>query len=109
MTEPTDDLAAQPVVSLIEWPAHDLDLGAARRLAAETAAQYERIPGLFEWRFFGDFETGSHFYLQVWQEGAALDAYAANEAMFRIRTIAEPYVAGRPSRRVLVDYTPPRR
>lgn len=108
MQDVTDnDFAGQPVVSLVEWPAEDMDLVAARRLAAETVELYRRIPGLIDARFFGDFETGVHFYLQVWENRAALDAYAANEAMFAIRTVAEPYTAGRPTRRVLVDYTPP--
>lgn len=103
-----DALAVQPVVSLVEWPTTGLDLASARRLAAETMERYRRIPGLLDARFFGDFESGSHVYLQVWRDRAALDAYAANEAMFEVRTIAAPYVAGRPSRRILVDYTPER-
>ncbi len=104
---PSDDaMAGQPVVSLVEWPTKGLDLDAARRLAAETMEQYRRIPGMLGARFFGDFEAGTHLYLQVWRDRAALDAYAANEAMFAIRTIAAPYMAGRPTRRILVDYTP---
>jgi quinol monooxygenase YgiN len=102
-----DDAQRQPVVSLVEWPAKDLTLEEAREIAAETGPILRRIPGLIECRFFGDFETGTHYYLQVWESRAALDAFAASESMFRIRRIAAPSVSGRPSRRVLVDYTDP--
>ncbi len=94
-----------PVVSLVEWHAPTLRPADARRLAEETAAEFRRIPGAVEIRFFGDFESGTHYYLQVWESRAALDAYAASEEMFRIRDAAAPYVAGRPSRRILADYS----
>jgi len=97
---------AGAVVALIEWRAPSMTPDDARRLADETAAAFRRVPGLVEIRFFGDFETGSHFYFQVWESRAAFDAYMAGEAMFRIRDAAAPYVEGRPSRRVLADYTP---
>ena len=100
-----DDLDPQPLVTLVEWPAAGLTLADAQRVAAETSAAFARIPGLLEFRFFGDFETGTHYYLQVWRDREALDAYAASEAMFRIREIAAPFVTGRPSRRILVDYS----
>lgn len=74
-------------------------------LAADTIAAFQHIPGLIEIRFFGDFETGIHYYLQVWRDRAALDAYMASESMFKIREIAEPYLDGRPSRKLLVDYS----
>ena len=77
------------------------------RVAAETSAAFRLVPGLLAFRFFGDFETGTHYYLQVWRDKAALDAYAASESMFRIREIAAPFVTGRPSRRIFVDYTDP--
>ena len=97
-----------PVVALVEWPAHDLDLDAAFRLAAESDKAFRRIPGLLEARFLGDFESGTHYYLLTWRDKAASDSYTQSEQMFSIRTIAEPYVAGKPSRRILVDYSPAR-
>ena len=103
-TDPT----AQPMVALVEWPAHDFDLAAARLLAAETERAFRRVPGLLDIRFFGDFARGVHYYLLTWTDQAAFDAYAQSEAMFANRSIAEPYVAGKPSRTVFVDYTPPR-
>jgi quinol monooxygenase YgiN len=99
------DHPAGPIVSLIEWQAPTLTPDDARRVAAETTAAFGRVPGLLEFRFFGDFETGTHYYLQVWQDQAALDAYAASESMFRIRDIAAPYTEGRPSRKILADYS----
>ena len=102
-----DDLDRQPILSLVEWPAEGLSLADARRVAADTSAAFRLVPGLLAFRFFGDFETGTHYYLQVWRDQAALDAYAASESMFRIREIAAPFVTGRPSRRMFVDYTDP--
>lgn len=98
---------AGPVVSLIEWQAPSMTPDDARRLADETAAAFRRMPGLVEIRFFGDFESGTHYYFQVWESRAALDAYMAGEAMLRIRDAAAGFVVGRPSRRILADYTPP--
>ena len=95
------------VVSLIEWQAPSMTPGDARRLGEDTAAAFRRVPGLVEIRFFGDFESGTHYYFQVWESRAALDAYMAGEAMLRIRDAAAPHVVGRPSRRILADYTPP--
>jgi quinol monooxygenase YgiN len=102
-----DDLDRQPILSLVEWPAAGLGLADACRVAQETSAAFRMIPGLLDFRFFGDFEGGTHYYLQVWRDQAALDAYAASESMFRIREIAAPFVTGRPSRRLFVDYTAP--
>ena len=107
MTEPDDAATkAQPVIALIEWPTQGLDLAAARQLAVESGRLFRRVPGLLDVRFFGDFESGLHYYLQTWRDQASLDAYLASEAMFSNRKLAEPYVAGRPSRKVLVDYSP---
>jgi quinol monooxygenase YgiN len=99
------ETTAGPIVSLIEWQASALTPEDARRVAAETTTAFGRVPGLLEIRFFGDFETGTHYYLQVWQDRAALDAYAASESMFKIRDIAAPYTEGRPSRKILSDYS----
>jgi quinol monooxygenase YgiN len=100
-----DELEQQPIISLVEWPAAGLSLADAKQVAEETGAAFRRVPGLLEYRFFGDFESGTHFYLQVWRDRAALEAYAASESMFRIREIAAPFVTGRPSRRILIDYS----
>lgn len=102
---PVPGAADERIVSLIEWPAPNLSIDDARRVAAETGRALRRVPGLVDLLFFGDFETGRHFYLQVWESRAALDAYMASESMFRIRDIAAPFVGGPPSRRILVDYT----
>ena len=101
----TQDPAATRIVSLIEWPAPNLSIDDARRVAAETGRAFRHVPGLVDFRFFGDFETGRHVYFQVWESRAALDAYMASESMFRIREIAAPFVGGAPTRRVFVDYT----
>jgi len=98
--------AGQPVVALVEWPTKDLDLESARRLAVESDRLFRRVPGLLDARFFGDFEGGIHCYLLTWQDRAALDAYIGSEAMFSNRSLAEPHVAGRPSRRIFIDYSP---
>ena len=105
MTADPETASAGPIVSLIEWHSSSLTPEDARRVAAQTSAAFGRIPGLLEFRFFGDFETGTHYYLQVWQDQAALDNYAASESMFRIREIAAPFTEGRPSRKLLTDYS----
>ena len=105
MTADRDPTNREPIVSLIEWQSTSLTPDDARRLAAATTAAFSRIPGLLEYRFFGDFASGTHYYLQVWQDREALDAYMASESMFRIREIAAPFVEGRPTRRLLTDYS----
>jgi hypothetical protein len=92
-------------VTLVEWQAPRLDPESARTLAADTAAAFGRIPGLEGIRFFGDFESGRHFYLQTWTDRQALESYMASESMFRIREIAAPWVEGRPTRDIFDDYT----
>jgi quinol monooxygenase YgiN len=94
------------VTVLVEWPTKGLDLAAARTLARDTEARLRRVPGLIGARFFGDFESETHVYLLTWRDRAALDAYTASEEMFGVRSLAEPYVAGRPTRRIFVDYSP---
>ncbi len=94
-----------PVISLVEWHAPAMNPEAARRLAADTTEAFERIPGIIEIRFFGDFESGTHYYLQVWESREALDAYMSSESMFRIREIAQPFLTDRPSRRLFDDYS----
>jgi quinol monooxygenase YgiN len=95
-----------PILSIIEWDAPALSPDDARTLAERTARAFRLVPGLIDFRFYGNFETGRHAYLQVWRDQAALDAYAASESMLRIRDFAAPYVTGRPSRALYTDYTP---
>ena len=104
-TDPGSD-EAMPILSIIEWDAPSLDQRAARVLAERTAAAFRLVPGLLHYRFYGDFVSGRHAYLQVWQDQASLDAYAASESMLRIRDFAAPYVEGRPRRTLFSDYTP---
>lgn len=103
------DAPAGPVISLVEWRSATITRSEARRLAADTAAALRNVRGLIEIRFFGDFESGIHYYLQVWEDRGALDAFMASESMFRVREIATPFVTGRPARRILEDYTGPGR
>jgi quinol monooxygenase YgiN len=100
------EAAELPILSIIEWQAPSMSVAQARELAERTALAFRMVPGMLTFRFFGDFETGRHVYLQVWENREALDAYAASESMFRIREIAAPYVQGRPSRELFADYTP---
>lgn len=106
MSDPTTTPGgSERIVSLIEWPAPSLTIEDAQRVASETGQALRHVPGLLECRFFGDFESGRHFYFQVWASRAALDAYMAGESMFRIREVAAPFVGGPPSRSMFVDYT----
>lgn len=104
--DPADPESALPILSLIEWQAPTMTVDQARDLAERTAVAFRLVPGLLAFRFFGDFASGRHVYLQVWSDRAAFEAYAASESMFRIREIAAPYVSGRPSRELFADYTP---
>jgi quinol monooxygenase YgiN len=106
MAGPGSTTDALPILSIIEWHAPSLSVEDAHRLAERTTAAFRIVPGLLDFRFYGDFATGRHAYLQVWQDQAALDAYAASESMLRIREIAAPYVEGRPVRTLYTDYTP---
>lgn len=94
-----------PISTLVEWQAPRLKPDEARTIATKTVEMIGHFPGFVEGRFFGDFDSGTHYYLITWQDRAALDAYAASESMLGVRTLAGPYVEGRPSRKVLVDYT----
>lgn len=94
-----------PVISLVEWHAPGMTPDEAIELARRSTDAFEHIPGVVEVRFFGDFESGAHYYLQVWESREALDAYMTSESMFRVREIALPFLEGRPSRRLLIDYS----
>lgn len=93
------------VSTLVEWHAPTLMPDAARSLARDTIERIGRFPGFVEGRFFGDFQTGTHYYLLTWRDHAALDAYSASEQMTGVRELAGPYVEGRPTRKVLSDYS----
>lgn len=95
-----------PIVVLVEWQAPSLEPVEARRIAEASLARYREFDGFVDGRFFGDFESGAHFYVLTWRDRAAMDAYAASEAMLAVRSLASRYVEGRPSRRICLDYTP---
>ena len=101
----TPDANEGPISTLVEWHAPGLTPVDAQALAEQTIARIGHFPGFLEGRFFGDFETGTHYYLLTWQDRAALEAYAASEQMTGVRELAAPFVEGRPSRRILVDYS----
>jgi len=105
---PDSDLS-NPVAVLIEWHAPSLTPEAARDLAEATNAAFRRVPGLLDIRFFGDFATGTHYYLQTWVSHEAHEAYMASPEMAGIRALAMPYVEGRVSRRIMDDYSATRR
>ena len=92
---------------LVRWQADGFDRPAARVVATETARRLAHVPGLVEARFFGDFDSGTHYYLLTWHDRAAMDAYMASEDMFGIRAIAQPYAVGRPERSICSDYSAP--
>jgi quinol monooxygenase YgiN len=94
-----------PISTLVEWQAPSLTPPDARKLAERTIERIGRFPGFVEGRFFGDFDSGTHYYLLTWRDRAALDAYAASEQMMGVRELAAPFVEGRPTRKILVDYS----
>jgi hypothetical protein len=94
-----------PVSTLVEWQAPALTPRAARDIAERTIALIGDVPGFLEGRFFGDFESGRHFYLLTWSNQSALDDYARSEQMLGVREIAGRYNEGRPTRLVLSDYS----
>ncbi|MEX2547983.1 MAG: hypothetical protein WD830_09385 [Chloroflexota bacterium] len=94
-----------PISTLVEWQAPDLTPEDARAIARRTIEQIGGFPGFVEGRFFGDFETGTHYYLLTWRDREALDAYAASELMLGVRELAAQYAQGRPTRKILSDYS----
>ena len=94
-----------PISTLVEWQAPSLTPADARALAERTIERIGHFPGFVEGRFFGDFESGTHYYLLTWESRAALDAYAASEQMTGVRELAAPFVEGRPTRKILTDYS----
>ena len=99
------DVNDGPISTLVEWQAPSLTTADARTLAEQTIARIGQFPGFLEGRFFGDFETGTHYYLLTWHDRGALDAYSASEQMTGVRELAAPFVEGRPTRKVLTDYS----
>jgi len=97
--------AEERLAVLIRWQAEGFDRTAAQVVAAETTRRLRRVPGLVDARFFGDFDSGTHYYLLTWRDHAAMDAYMASEEMFGIRAIAQPYATGRPERSICIDYS----
>ena len=93
------------ISTLVEWQAPNLTREDARVLAQRTIEQIGHFPGFIEGRFFGDFETGTHYYVLTWQDRAALDAYAASQQMTGVRELAAPFVQGKPTRKILSDYS----
>jgi len=106
MDRSANDAPRLCVMSLIEWQASSMTIDDAHELASRTSAAFRLVPGLVDFRFFGDFATGRHVYMQVWEDQAALEAFAASEPMLQIRRFAAPFVEGRPSRTLFADYTP---
>jgi hypothetical protein len=104
MAERTDPVGL-PVSTLVEWQAPTLTPDAARGVARQTIEMLEHFPGFVEGRFFGDFESGRHFFLLTWRDQAALDEYARSEQMLGVREIAGPYNEGKPTRLILSDYS----
>lgn len=104
MDDPADANAG-PISTLVEWQAPSLTPADARTLAEQTIERIGQLPGFVEGRFFGDFQTGTHYYLLTWQDRAALDAYASSEQMMGVRELAAPFVEGRPTRKICVDYS----
>ena len=98
--------AEGPITTLVEWQAPTLTPEAARDIASRTLDMIAHFPGFMEGRFFGDFTSGRHFYLLTWRDAAALEEYARSEQMLGVRTLAAPYVEGRPTRLIAVDYSP---
>lgn len=76
----------------------------AEEMARSSLAALRNVPGLEEARIFGDFESGTHCFLLSWRDRDSMDRYMASEVMHAVRGAALPFVAGKPERRVFVDY-----
>lgn len=100
----TSESGDRPIVVLVEWQAPEMALDEAEVMARDALAVLREVPGLDEARIFGDFESGRHCFLLIWHDGAAMDRYMAGDAMQAVRGAALPFVAGKPERRVFVDY-----
>lgn len=98
------DADDRPIVVLVEWEAPEMGLDEAEVMARDALAVLRNVPGLDEARIFGDFESGRHYFLLIWHDGAAMDRYMAGDAMQAVRGAALPFVAGKPDRRVFIDY-----
>jgi quinol monooxygenase YgiN len=93
----------------VEWQAREMSLHEAEVMARDALTVLRDVPGLDEARIFGDFEGGRHCFLLTWHDGAAMDRYMASDAMHAVRGAALPFVTGKPSRRIFIDYGAVRR
>lgn len=93
-----------PIVVLVEWQASDMDEAQAVEMARSAREVLARVPGLTDIRMFGDFESGTHCYLLTWRDREAMDRYMTSDAMQAVRGAALPFVAGKPGRRIFVEY-----
>ncbi len=94
----------RPIVVLVEWSAPEMTMEQADDVAAKSKAVFDATPGLLDARFFGDFETGTHCFLLTWKDREAMERYMASQAMHAVRGSAAPFVAGKPTRRIFVEY-----
>lgn len=97
-------MADRPIVVLIEWNAPEMSPAEAENVAEQSKAVFDATPGLLDARFFGDFESGTHCFLLTWKDRDSMERYMASEAMHAVRGSAAPYVAGKPTRRIFVEY-----
>lgn len=93
-----------PIVVLVEWQATAMSISQAEEMAHSALAVLRAVPGLNEARIFGDFESGTHYFLLTWRDRASMERYMASDAMHAVRSAALPFVAGKPGRRFFVDY-----
>jgi len=94
----------QPIIVLIEWQATAMSVADAGEMARSALAVLDGVQGLDEARVFGDFESGTHCFLLTWRNREAMDQYMASDVMHTVRDAALPFVAGKPQRRVFIDY-----
>ena len=110
MSTRSEDPAAgdeRPIVVLVEWQAGEMEVEQAEQMARGALAVLADVPGLDDVRLFGEFETGVHCFLLTWSGREAMDRYMASSAMLGVRQAALPFLAGKPVRRVFVDYSRP--
>ncbi len=99
-----DASGGRPIIVLVEWQASEMGLEAAELMARDALAVLRDVPGLDEARVFGDFDSGVHCFQLTWRNREAMDRYMASDVMHAVRGAAMPFVAGKPERRIFVDY-----
>lgn len=92
------------IVVLVEWNAPEMSPDEAEDVAERSRTVFDATPGLLDARFFGDFETGTHCFLLTWKNREVMEQYMASEAMHAVRGSAAPFVSGKPTRRIFVEY-----